>query len=80
MDRALYEKAATLVRDGRVTVREETEKAIYLVVRGEHDAYEVRLMRDHSFSCTCPYATMQGIAKGSLCSHTAAAILFVAQK
>lgn len=79
MERALYEKAALLVRDGRVSVREETDKAVYLVVRGEHDEYQVRLERDHTFSCTCPYATMKGIAKGALCSHAAAAIVFVAQ-
>ncbi|MGH2670285.1 MAG: hypothetical protein ACRDH5_14410 [bacterium] len=58
-----------------MSVEEETEKAIYLLVRGDHDAYKVRIARDHTFSCTCPYATMHGIPKGALCSHAVAAIV-----
>lgn len=78
VDHSMYEKARQLVSDGRVTVQEETKKRIYLEVEGSHDTYGVRLESDHTFACTCPYATMRGLPKGALCSHVLAAILHLA--
>ncbi len=74
----MYEKARTLVEEERVELVDETSKRAYLEVEGSQDTYGVRLERDHTFSCTCPYATMRGIPQGALCSHALAAILHVA--
>lgn len=71
----MYEKARQLVAEDRVTLEEETAKRVYLEVEGSHDTYGVRLESDHSFSCTCPYATMRGLPKGALCSHVLAALV-----
>lgn len=74
----MYEKARSLVEEGRVTLQEETDKRVYLEVEGTHDTYGVRVASDHTFSCTCPYATMRGIPKGALCSHVLAGMLLLA--
>lgn len=80
VERSVYEKAREIVDDGRVTLTDETKKAIYLEVKGTSDTYGVRLQRDHTFACTCPFATLKGLPKGALCSHAVAAILFVAEQ
>lgn len=79
VDRALYLKARDLADGGRVSIDEDTDRSIYLTVQGEHDVYKVRLNRDHTFACTCPYATLRGLPKGALCSHVVAAILFTSR-
>ncbi len=75
----MYEKARGLVDEDRVRLADETDKRAYLEVQGTQDTYGVRLESDHTFSCTCPYATMRGIPQGALCSHALAAMLFLAQ-
>lgn len=76
----MYEKARSLVDEGRVHLQEETKKRVYLEVEGSHDTYGVRLESDHTFACTCPYATMRGLPKGALCSHVLAALAYLAGK
>lgn len=76
----MYEKARTLVDEGRVTLQEETDKRVYLEIEGSHDTYGVRLESDHSFSCTCPYATLRGLPKGALCSHVLAALAYLTDR
>ncbi|MDX1611740.1 MAG: SWIM zinc finger family protein [Candidatus Thermoplasmatota archaeon] len=77
LDRAIYDKAKRLVDAGEVTIEDETAKAIYLAVAGTKEAHKVRIMRDHTIACTCPFATLKGLKKGALCSHAVAAILHV---
>lgn len=79
MDTSIYQKAREIVDEGRVTIQDETTKAIYLEVEGTTDTYGVRLHRDHTFSCTCPFATLQGLPKGALCSHAVACLIHVSQ-
>lgn len=79
MDRAIYRKGHKIVGEDRVRLVDETDKALYLEVEGTHDTYGVRLERDHTFSCTCPFATMRGLPKGALCSHVVACLLYVSQ-
>jgi hypothetical protein len=74
----MYEKARRLVDENRVQVTEETDKRVYLEVEGSHDTYGVRLESNHTFSCTCPFATMRGIPQGALCSHVLAALVHLA--
>ncbi len=77
MDTAIYRKAREIVDDDRVAIQDETAKAIYLEVEGSTDTYGIRLQRDHTFSCTCPFATLKGLPKGALCSHVLAALIYV---
>lgn len=76
----MYEKARGLVEEGRVELVDETPKRAYLEVEGSQDSYGVRLESDHTFSCTCPYATMRGIPQGALCSHALAAMLHLSAR
>lgn len=80
MDRAIYEKARQIVEEKRVRLTDETDKRMYLEVEGQHDTYGVRMESDHTFACTCPYATLRGLPKGALCSHALAAMVFLAQE
>jgi hypothetical protein len=34
---------------------------------------------DHTFSCTCPYATLKGLPRGALCSHALAAMVYLVE-
>lgn len=80
MDKGVYRKARELVDQGRVSLEDETDKRLYLLVRGASDTHKVRLEADHTFACTCPYATMRGIARGAVCSHVVAALLWVSEQ
>lgn len=80
MDHAMYRKARRLVDEDRVTLVEEADKRVYLEVEGSHDTYGVRLESDHTFSCTCPFATMRGIPQGALCSHALAAMVLLTRE
>ena len=75
MERTLYKKALGLATGGRVAIEEETDKAVYFAVRGESDEHKVRVQRDHTVSCTCPYFSLRGVTKGAHCSHVIAALL-----
>ncbi|MEM3851986.1 MAG: hypothetical protein QXP70_03200 [Methanomassiliicoccales archaeon] len=72
----IFKKGGELFADGLVKLDVETEKAVYLIVRGEHEDYRVRLMNDGTFNCTCRLGTLKA-GKGVLCSHVVASILFV---
>ena len=74
---SIYLKASEILKHGGVSVDVETEKGIYLFVEGEHQRYDVRLMSDDTFNCTCRLGSLKA-GKGVLCSHVVAAILFVA--
>lgn len=74
---SIYSKARDILSHGGVTVDVETEKGIYLFVEGEHQRYDVRLMSDDTFNCTCRLGSLKA-GKGVLCSHVVSAILFVA--
>jgi uncharacterized Zn finger protein len=73
MKKDLYRKARNLFEEGRVRVGQETEKAVYLTVRGDTEEYSVILRRDGKHSCTCPYATIHA-DKEAICSHICASI------
>lgn len=77
MDTAIYQKGQQIVDEDRVSILDETAKAIYLEVEGSTDTYGIRLQRDHTFSCTCPFATLKGLPKGALCSHVLACLIYV---
>lgn len=77
MEHGMYEKARRLVDEDRVRLVDETDKRAYLEVEGSQDTYGIRVESDHTFSCTCPYATMRGIPQGALCSHVLAALAFL---
>ncbi len=72
---SIYRKGAELFSTGRIALDVETEKSVYLFVSGEHQRYQVRLMSDGSFNCTCPLGSLKA-GKGILCSHVVGAILF----
>lgn len=74
---SIYSKANYILSHAGVSVDVETEKGIYLFVEGEHQRYDVRLMSDDTFNCTCRLGSLKA-GKGVLCSHVVAAILFVA--
>ncbi len=57
----------------------ETEKSAYLFVEGEHQRYDVRLMSDDTFNCTCRLGSLKA-GKGVLCSHIVAAILYMSER
>lgn len=75
---SIYAKADDILQHGGVSVDVETEKGIYLFVEGEHQRYDVRLMSDDTFNCTCRLGSLKA-GKGVLCSHVVAAILYTAQ-
>lgn len=77
MRSTIYRKGAELFSSGRVKLDVETEKCIYFKVKGEHEEYDVRLMNDDSFNCTCRLGSLKA-GKGALCSHVVACILFAA--
>lgn len=76
----MYEKARRIVDEGRVELKEETGKRVYLEIQGTTDTYGVRLESDHTYACTCPFATLQGLPKGALCSHALAALLYLCEQ
>jgi uncharacterized Zn finger protein len=80
MDRSMYEKAREIVDEGRVEVTDETDKRLYLEVEGSTDTYGVRMESDHTFACTCPYATLKGLPRGALCSHALAAFVYLVEQ
>lgn len=73
---SIYRKGAEIYRQGGVALDVETGKGIYLLVEGEHQRYNVRLMSDDTYNCTCRLGSLKA-GKGVLCSHIVAAILFV---
>ncbi|MBX8635287.1 MAG: hypothetical protein KIS30_06695 [Thermoplasmata archaeon] len=72
---SIYRKGAELFSTGKVALDVETEKGLYLFVTGEHQRYQVRLMSDGTFNCTCPLGSLKA-GRGVLCSHVVGAILF----
>jgi uncharacterized Zn finger protein len=80
LETAVYEKAREIVDEGRVELLEETQQRIYLKVEGSTDTYSIRLESDHTFSCTCPYATLKGLPKGAVCSHSLAALVYLTEQ
>ncbi len=78
MRSSIYRKGAELFGAGRITLDVETEKGVYLFVSGEHQRYQVRLMSDGTFNCTCPLGSLKA-GRGVLCSHVIGAILFESQ-
>lgn len=75
----MYEKAREIVDNGRVTKLEETGRRTYLEVEGTNDTYSIRVESDHTYACTCPYATLKGLPKGALCSHALAALVYLTE-
>lgn len=75
----MYAKAREIVDEGRVEVTDESDKRLYLEVEGSTDTYGVRVESDHTFACTCPYATLKGLPRGALCSHALAAIVYLVE-
>lgn len=76
---SVYRKGGEIYRQGGVKLDVETDKGVYLFVEGEHQRYDVRLMSDDSFNCTCRLGSLKA-GKGVLCSHVIAAILFEADR
>lgn len=74
---SIYRKGEEIYRKGGVSLDVETDKGMYLFVEGEHQRYEVRLMSDDTFNCTCRLGSLKA-GKGVLCSHVVAAVLFAA--
>lgn len=75
----IFIRGKQLFKEGKVKLDIETEKAIYLKVEGRRNVYDVRLMSDGTFNCTCRSGSIKGAVYGSLCSHVVAAILYVAK-
>lgn len=75
----MYEKAREIVDQGLVEVVDESDKRVFLEVEGSSDTYGVRVESDHTFACTCPYATLKGLPKGALCSHALAALVYLVE-
>ena len=74
---SIYRKGEEIYRQGGVRLDVETDKGMYLFVAGEHQEYEIRLMSDDTFNCTCRLGSLKA-GKGVLCSHVVAAVLFAA--
>jgi len=70
-----YRKGKELFEGGKIKLDVATEKALYFHVEGEHRTYEVRLMSDGTFNCTCALGSIKA-GKGVLCSHVICSILF----
>ena len=77
MRKHIFLKGLSLYEKGKVRMDVETENAIYLIVKGEKKTYDVRLMKDGTFNCTCARGSLQGACYGAMCSHITASILFV---
>ena len=76
---SIYTKGLEIYRRGGVAIDVETEKSVYLFVEGEHQKYDVRLMSDDTFNCTCRLGSLKA-GKGVLCSHVIASILFMSER
>lgn len=76
---SIYSKGLEIYRRGGVVIDVETEKSVYLFVEGEHQKYDVRLMSDDTFNCTCRLGSLKA-GKGVLCSHVVASILFMSER
>lgn len=76
---SIYRKGAELFSQGHVELDAETDNSAYFFVTGEHQRYDVRLMRNDTFNCTCRLGSLKA-GKGVLCSHVVAAILFMAHR
>ena len=77
MRKHIFLKGLNLYEEGKVKIDVETDNAIYLIVEGEKKTYDVRLMKDGTFNCTCARGSLQGVCYGAMCSHITASILFV---
>lgn len=78
MRKHIFLKGLNLYEEGRVRIDVETDNAIYLIVEGENKMYDVRLMKDGTFNCTCARGSLQGARYGAMCSHIIASVLFIA--
>lgn len=77
MRKHIFLKGLNLYEESKVRMDVETENAIYLIVEGENEMYDVRLMKDGTFNCTCARGSLQGVCYGAMCSHIIASILFI---
>lgn len=75
MNESIYAKGRRLAIAGGVEVTDDTSRALYFRVRGDHEVHYVRLMRDNTFNCTCPWGSLKGAASGAMCSHVVAAVI-----
>lgn len=73
MKKEMYEKAFNLVKNRRIVIDNEGEKAVYFTARGGTGTYSVIIKPNGMHSCTCMQATIHA-NKEALCSHICAAI------
>ncbi len=76
---SIYRKGEEIFAHGGVTIDVETDKGVYLFVEGEHQKYDVRLMSNDTFNCTCRLGSLKA-GKGVLCSHVVASIIYMSSR
>lgn len=76
----IFAKGLSLYEEGKVSPSGETNKGAYFDVSGEHEDYLVRISSDGTFGCTCMRGALQGVSKGSICSHVVASIIYLSMR
>lgn len=76
----IFRKASEYVKSRKVSLDCRGEDTVYFKVGFYSVSFPTANSWQHEMVCTCQYGSLQGVAKGALCCHKIAVLVFKTMK